>query len=104
MALQQSRRFPHAPLLRAGLRVGAPELAVLGVHCDLRQPHVGVLSVCGGSDLCHSSFRFGCGLLAPLLGHEVCILLVPLIHLHSTTHYVFSWCLLMRGPGFLFPS
>ena len=71
VALQHSRRFPHAPLLRAGLRVGAPERAALGVQCDLRQPRVGARSVCGGSDLFHSSFRFGCGLLAPLLGHEM---------------------------------
>ena len=71
VALQHSRRFPHAPLLRAGLRVGAPERAALGVQCDLRQPRVGALSICGGSDLFHSSFRFGCGLLAPLLGHEL---------------------------------
>ena len=34
--LQPTRRFPHAPLLRAGLQVGATERAALGVQCDLR--------------------------------------------------------------------
>ena len=71
VALQHSRRFPHAPLLRAGLRVGAPERAALGVQCDLRQPRVGVLPACVRSDLFHSSFRCGGGLLAPVLGHEL---------------------------------
>ena len=55
VALQHSRRFPHAPLLRAGLRVGAPERAALGVQCDLRQPRVGVLPACVGSDAAFAS-------------------------------------------------
>ena len=81
------QRLPAFPMLL--YFVLASELVHLNVQlslfrCDLRQPRAGVLSVCGGSDLFHSSFRFGSGLLAPVLGHE----------LHTVASAVLEACML----------